>query len=132
MQPEAVREAWAWVERADADLHAVDILLAAEDAPLDIVTFHLQQAAEKLFKGALTAYKIPFPKTHDLAALIRLLPKAAGFDVHCEVWLELSYFAVVTRYPGDKQDLEKREVISWLEAVAGAGLKVTSLLGEEP
>lgn len=52
MRPEAKKEAWGWVERADADLRTVEILLAADGAPLDVAAFHLQQAVEKLLLKA--------------------------------------------------------------------------------
>lgn len=80
MRSEPFQEARNWFDRANADLQAVDILLGAEDCPLDIVAFHLQQAAEKLLKAILTAYSRPFPRTHDLAALVRLTPRDAGLD----------------------------------------------------
>ncbi|MBU4373878.1 MAG: HEPN domain-containing protein [Euryarchaeota archaeon] len=42
------------VEKADNDLKAVKYLLAVEDAPLDVLAFHCQQAVEKYLKAYLT------------------------------------------------------------------------------
>jgi HEPN domain-containing protein len=132
MQPEAVREAKGWVERADADLHTVRILLAAEGAPLDVAGFHLQQAAEKLLKAVLTALGIPFPKTHDLAVLVRLVPLGSDFDPDLDLWIELSYFAVLARYPGDRPDLRIDEAMTWQQGVGGLRRQVMLLLEEKP
>lgn len=43
-----------WLNLADMDAQAATILLA-EDGPLMIVAFHLQQAMEKSLKGYLLA-----------------------------------------------------------------------------
>src|SRR5712692_4043914 len=42
------------VMKAEHDLKIVRIGLSHDDAPLDTLCFHLQQAAEKLLKAALT------------------------------------------------------------------------------
>ncbi|MCV5768109.1 HEPN domain-containing protein, partial [Escherichia coli] len=60
--------------------------------------FDAQQAAEKALKALLIALGIPFPKTHDLAELIRPhLPVPPGL----EDLVRLNPFAVAGRYSGD-------------------------------
>lgn len=43
------------------------------DCPDEVLGFHAQQAIEKMLKAALSLRRIPFRRTHDLAALILLL-----------------------------------------------------------
>lgn len=44
----------AWVRKAESDLTAVDLLIAGNDPPWDIVVFHAQQAAEKFLCAFLS------------------------------------------------------------------------------
>lgn len=61
------------LEKAAHDEFTVDRLISLEDAPTEIIGFHLQQAAEKLFKALLSYRKIEYRRTHNLGELIRLL-----------------------------------------------------------
>ncbi|TAN46222.1 MAG: HEPN domain-containing protein [Candidatus Methanoperedens sp.] len=60
------------IGKADNDLKAVKYLLAVEDAPLDVVSFHCQQAVEKYLKAYLTWVDVRVGKTHDLASILYL------------------------------------------------------------
>ena len=104
MQPEALKAAQAWLRKAQSDLRAIEILLKDSDFPPDIVCYHAQQAAEKALKALLTAYGVPFPKSHDLVLLNRLLPSTVDVGVQSRVLAELSYFAVGSRYPGELEE----------------------------
>lgn len=103
-----------WVEKAESDLKAVDLLLFAENAPYDVVYFHTQQAAEKYLKAALTGLGIPFPKSHDLAVLVGLFPKDSTVSQELVDLSELSDAAVSVRYPGylEEYDRETAEDLS--------------------
>ncbi|MEE4356566.1 MAG: HEPN domain-containing protein [Desulfococcaceae bacterium] len=68
----------------------------------DAVCFHVQQCVEKYLKGVLQQNEINFPKTHDLAVLMNLIPpKYTELKemIHEMEWL--SAFAVEFRYPGE-------------------------------
>lgn len=102
MPPEAVlREVSAWINKAESDLKNVGLVLPAEDAPLDTVCFHAQQAAEKYIKALLTFLGIPFPKTHDLPELLLLLPGDSRVPAEVGDLSELADAGVSTRYPDD-------------------------------
>ena len=106
MKPEAHLAAERWMQKATSDLSACQILLDAEAPPLDVVCFHAQQAVEKAIKGTLTALGTPFPKTHDLAALSRLLPDDVSVAPRVEDQVELTRYAVELRYPDDYEEIE--------------------------
>ena len=104
MQREAIEEAQAWLQKAQSDLRAIEILIKDSDFPPDIVCYHAQQTAEKALKALLTACGVPFPKTHDLVLLNRLLPSAIDVGLKPQALAELSYFAVESRYPGELEE----------------------------
>jgi len=78
---------------------SIEILLADPKPPLDSVCFHAQQTVEKVLKALLTVYGTPFPKTHDLARLVQLLPSKVDLCLDRHALAELTYFAVGSRYP---------------------------------
>ena len=92
----------AWWTKASHDLTAVRVLLGASPPALDIAVYHCQQAAEKAIKAWLVWKDIPFPKTHDLEALLKLcMPLDPGFETlmpHAHV---LTPYVAEFRYPGD-------------------------------
>ena len=70
--------------KAAQDEQAMNILMGASSAPDDIIGFHAQQAAEKLFKALLSHRRIAFRRTHDLTELIDLLADG-GVAVPAEI-----------------------------------------------
>jgi HEPN domain-containing protein len=59
-------QAALFLAKAGKDEALVDEVLGSERVADEIVGFHLQQAAEKLLKGVLSAYGVSFRRTHDL------------------------------------------------------------------
>ncbi len=65
-----------WVTKADNDLTAaLQILKLGEAAPMDTIGFHAQQCVEKYLKAILVHRGIPFPKLHDIEALMKMVPR---------------------------------------------------------
>jgi HEPN domain-containing protein len=58
-----------WLQRADEDYRAIEVLRAASDPPWNAISFHAQQLAEKLFKAVLVSRNVNPPKTHNLQLL---------------------------------------------------------------
>ena len=87
-----------WLRRARSNL--VHAQAVADEVDLAELCFDAQQAAEKAIKAVFIHRGEPFPFTHDLEALIRLL-KVNGQTVpkYVEVAKVLTRFAVVARYP---------------------------------
>lgn len=113
MPPDRARvaEARPWFVKAEHDLRAAVVLLAATPALLGEAAYHCQQAAEKSLKGYLSWHDIPFGKTHDLAAIGGL---CAGNDPSLEPICvkadRLTVFAWAFRYPGDPAEPTRAEV----------------------
>jgi len=63
-------QAALFLAKAGKDEALVDEVLGSERVADEIVGFHLQQAAEKLLKGVLSAYGVSFRRTHDLRELM--------------------------------------------------------------
>ena len=133
------REASRWIRKAESDLLAADNNLGSKRVPYDVVCFHCQQAGEKLLKALLVDLGVPFPRTHDLMALLQAVrnvlvaePPAAVRDA-CVI---LNPYAVEARYPDDSSDPLEVDAREAREAVRSVQnwLAVTSpsLFGKGP
>lgn len=100
-------------------------MIADSASPREAIGFHLQQATEKLLKAALSLSQIPFPRTHQLPALISLLKKN-NIDVP-EAFgklQELAPFAVDFRYdmlPDEKMKEDQIDFMAERELVRKLG-----------
>lgn len=112
---ERARSVRAWVAKAEEDLRAGALLHkgpAGEGVTAlhGAVAFHAQQAAEKYLNAILVHWEVPFPKTHDIAPLVRLVAtvdqEMASGLVDC---VQSNSFAVDYRYPGDLPQLTRDE-----------------------
>ena len=113
--PARIAEARPWFVKADHDLRAAGVLLAATPALLGEAAYHCQQAAEKSLKGYLSWHDFPFGKTHDLAAIGGLcVANDASLESVCQRADRLSVFAWAFRYPGDPEEPTQTEVESAL------------------
>ncbi|MGL5086383.1 MAG: HEPN domain-containing protein [Clostridium sp.] len=101
-----------WFEIADKDLNGAKILYE-HGADYGLVLFHLQQAAEKYFKGYLIYKTGTLQGGHNL---IKLCKKAVEFDSEFRKYIKdaafLNGYYIETRYPAedpliaDKVDVE--------------------------
>ena len=126
MSPDVYRAARAWTAKAEEDRQTLAILTAHPDAPPASVCFHAQQAAEKAIKAVLTGAGRPFPKSHDLVLLATLLPDDAPVAPSVAEQAELTYFAVLARYPGHATDVDAaaaRRLAGVAEAVLDAAVR---------
>jgi len=90
-----------WMAKGDNDLkNAAHTLKLGEKCPIDTVCFHAQQCVEKYLKAFLVTMKKDFPRTHDIEALLSLIPKSVNISLSVEDQRKLTEYATITRYPG--------------------------------
>jgi HEPN domain-containing protein len=96
-----------WVEKAEGDFPvAAQIMRRRKQRVYDAACFHAQQTVEKYFKARLCEAGVVFPKTHDLAALLKLLlPLEPLWSAFLQQAHLLEDYAVDFRYPGDTATL---------------------------
>lgn len=97
-----------WLNKAEGDLAAAEILLASETHDYFPCAFHCQQAAEKFLKAYLVRHQIEFRKTHDLEQLLRLASQAEPAlqeELTSCGWL--TPFGVEFRYPGEYPEVDR-------------------------
>jgi HEPN domain-containing protein len=99
-----------WLAYARSDL-ALARTRPENGVMLESLCFHAQQAAEKSVKAVLVLRGVDFPRTHDLATLLRLLPGDIQRPACAERLPELTVYAVQFRYPPwggiDMEDYEE-------------------------
>ncbi len=105
------------IGKADNDLKAVKFLLAIEDAPLDVISFHCQQAVEKYLKAYLTWVDVRVTKTHDLASILNLcVEKDKELEkLDRDKISKLTLYAVEVRYPEEIVETDPEEVKQFYE-----------------
>ena len=100
-----------WVKKAEEDYRVARRERDAKPSAYSAVCFHAQQCVEKYLKATLQEHEVPFYRTHDLEALMKLsLPFAPDLEEYKEELQWLTAFAVEARYPGitvKKKDAEK-------------------------
>lgn len=95
--------------KADADLDLVNLALSLEDQgiDLDIIFFHLQQAAEKYLKTLLSFNAVHFEKVHDIQKLITTCSdNAVVLPEFIDIFVELNPYAVEGRYAVVADDMD--------------------------
>ena len=115
-----------WLKHARSDL-ALARAKKTRDLLYEHLCFHAQQAAEKAIKAILVQRGMDFPRTHDLAYLLGLLPDDLQLPVSIVDLPVLTKYAVRHRYPGDSIRPTRRQyvmavdmaeqVIAWVEKV---------------
>jgi HEPN domain-containing protein len=115
-----------WLDNARADLAMARAPLPS-GATYEMLCFHAQQAAEKALKAVLLHVEVDFPFTHDLAALMALLPNSIARPVSPPEVVDLNPYAVTTRYPGELEAVTTEEyrealrtaegVVEWAESI---------------
>lgn len=104
------------MQKAAVDLRSATVLyndFQNGDSMLDIevILFHLQQAAEKCLKSLLSFNQVYYPKVHDLEVLLNIIMENnIPIEIDSDRLIVLSDFAVEGRYSvlnDDLADIEK-------------------------
>lgn len=114
-----------WVEKAEEDLVVAEqILTVSERCPLGPISFHAQQCVEKYIKAFLVLKGIDFPRTHDIAKLVALLPAPARPPLTPDEQKNLTRYAAVVLYPEEPLPLTRADA----EEAVSAARKVREAL----
>ncbi len=90
-----------WVQKAEGDYTVAQQVQQLENRVHDAICFHAQQCIEKYLKAWLQEANIPFPRTHDLIELLKLIvPTMPAWHSWQAEFSDLSEHAVDSRYPG--------------------------------
>jgi len=108
-----------WQQKAAKDFLMVKILLKSNSAPRDGIAYHCQQAIEKYLKSFLCIQGETIPRIHDLEILRQLCLKINnGFQILAkDTLLDITAYAVDTRYPGNCYVPTKREINIYVNMV---------------
>ncbi len=103
-----------WIEKADHDLIAAQILIEANPLILDIACFHCQQAIEKYLKVFLIYHNQEAIFTHNLDFLAQQC-SIIDDDFQNIDMKNINQYAVKTRYPHDFVAPELSETKEYLK-----------------
>ncbi len=93
-----------WLDFATKDIGSAKYLLDMRPAPLAIICYHCQQAAEKTLKGYLIHQDIEPPRTHNLGILCSMcMDIDKAFDELIVPCGRLTLYGVQPRYPYEIQ-----------------------------
>lgn len=121
--PSPTQAAEAWLGRAERDLAAARLTLAAAPPLLDMAVYHAQQAAEKALKGFLVRYGQASPRVHDLVVLLGTCqPIDASLGALLGAAKALTPYATRFRYPDpslpvEPQPAEAQQAVQLAETI---------------
>jgi HEPN domain-containing protein len=117
-----------WLKRARSSLERAKMGKVSPRILYEDLCFDAQQAVEKSLKAILVKLSQPFPKTHSIGTLLKLIEEA-GVEIPENINQAklLTAYAVDTRYPGDYEPVSKEEykealkiaedVFKWLDNI---------------
>jgi HEPN domain-containing protein len=103
------------LKKAAVDLRSATILYnnfqnGNSALDIEVILFHLQQAAEKCLKAVLSFHQINYQKVHDLEVLVNLITdNKIPLQINSTQLIDLSDFAVEGRYSVIHDDLVDAE-----------------------
>ena len=117
-----------WINRAKGSLTISKLeknIASGEVFYYEDLCYQTQQAVEKAFKGLLIYFGLEPEFTHNIEVLIDELKKFTEVPTHINEATNLTKFAIITRYPGEYQEITKemyekavktaQECIEWVE-----------------
>lgn len=127
-----IRQYELMYQKGSSDLALATHALAIDDSEIDveIIFFHLQQAAEKYIKALLSFHNVHYDKIHDIHRLIELCQvNSIELPNQTEELVNLNPFAVEGRYAVVADDIYDAQLfIDLLRTMKGF---VASTIGKE-
>lgn len=99
-----------WLRRAKSNLEIARIGKINDDILYEDLCFDCQQSVEKAIKALLISVDKKFPPVHSIARLLELVSETK-IEIPREVHraINLTDYAVKTRYPGGRESVTKEE-----------------------
>jgi HEPN domain-containing protein len=98
----------SWINRAKSSYElskaTISNVIYFED-----LCYQAQQAVEKAFKGLLIYYGVEPEFTHNISILLNELGKYTEINDNIKEAMDLTNYAVQTRYPGEYEEITKDE-----------------------
>lgn len=99
-----------WLRHAESDLLLARLAADHEDVLTAQICFHAQQTVEKALKGLLVHKGLRFPPVHDIEQLLTIAREGhVELPAWSEALLDLTPYAVETRYPGYWDEISPAE-----------------------
>ena len=120
-----------WMRYAEMDRSTAEYENGRVDKPNEIICYHCQQSVEKYLKACLIMYGYSVYKSHDLFELLGYCRKEnKKFEDIKEECILLSNYAVETRYPFHKFDLEENDVEQAIKSMNKCNSLIIEILNE--
>jgi HEPN domain-containing protein len=97
-----------WIERAKSSLELAQAKIIQHIYYEDLC-YQSQQAAEKALKGLLIYYGVEPEFTHNIEILLNKLKAFTDIPENIKEAVQLTIYAVQTRYPGEYDEITKEE-----------------------
>lgn len=99
-----------WLKRAKSNLERAKVGKIKDDILYEDLCFDCQQSVEKAIKALLISIDKEFPPIHSIARLLEIVSET-GIEIPEEIQraIDLTDYAVETRYPGEREPVTKEE-----------------------
>jgi len=117
-----------WIKRAKGSLKIPKTFInitADTEFYYEDLCYQAQQAVEKALKGFLIYFEAEPEFTHNIETLLEELEKFTEIPVNIREAIDLTKFAILTRYPGEYEEITKekyekavktaQECLDWVE-----------------
>jgi HEPN domain-containing protein len=104
----------SWIERAKSSLE-ISKIAVNNNIYYEDLCYQSQQAVEKGLKGLLIYYGVEPEFTHNIGILLNELEKIIEIPDNIKKATNLTKYAVITRYPGEYDEITKEGYIESIE-----------------
>jgi len=125
---DVAQETRRWLRFAEQDLAAAAALTSAPGIALREVCYLAQQVAEKAVNAIFVVEQVEFPRSHDLALLVRELPARWAIPLASGQLDSLIAWNVEARYPGAWPEPTDTETRSATGPARRSGRYVSTLI----
>ncbi len=120
-----------WFAKGDKDYKSAIQLLEASDSELyENVAFHCQQCAEKYLKGFLVFNNQEIEKTHSIEKILKKCQLFDDFSIFYNL-IDLTAFAVTFRYPGEYIEVDKTDILNFIDMLEKLIKFIKDLVAED-